>query len=86
MSREIDLGTLKKGDIVLVKCKVEAVFENSGMVMVTTRDCEDGFDAYADEIEDMINNGDAEGQKKYPVEDCQELHLQSAASRYNHTG
>ena len=38
-----DLHKLKKGDKVLVKCAVEAVFVQSGMVMVTTRDCDNGF-------------------------------------------
>ena len=37
-----DLYKLKKGDKILVKCTVEAVFVQSGMVMVTTRDCEMG--------------------------------------------
>ena len=45
-----DLKRIKKGDKILVECTVEAVFENSGMVMVTTRDCDNGFDAYVDEI------------------------------------
>lgn len=46
----MDISKLKKGDTVLVKCTVESVFVNSGMVLVTTRDCNDGFDAYEDEI------------------------------------
>lgn len=54
MQKEIDLKTLKKDDIVLVKCKVEAVFTGSQMVMVTTRDCDNGFDAYVDEIVDVM--------------------------------
>lgn len=33
-----------------VICKVEAVFAESGMVMVSTKDCDEGFDAYEDEI------------------------------------
>ena len=44
------IENLKKGDYVLVKCKVEAVFADSGMIMVTTKDCDNGFDAYIDEI------------------------------------
>ena len=35
-----DLYKLKKGDKVLVECTVETVFVQSGMVMVTTRDCD----------------------------------------------
>lgn len=50
-----NITKLKVGDTVLVKCKVEAVFINSQMVMVTTRDCDQGFDAYADELEDCSN-------------------------------
>ena len=50
-----DLHKLKKGDKVLVECTVEAVFVQSGMVMVTTRDCDNGFDAYVDEIKGVIN-------------------------------
>lgn len=41
---------LKHGDKVLVECTVEAVFVKSGMVMVITRDCDKGFDAYEDEV------------------------------------
>ena len=47
---------LKKGDIITVKCKVEAVFVDSGMVCVSTRDCEKGFDAYEDEIIELKEN------------------------------
>ena len=50
-----DLYKLKKGDKVLVECTVEAVFVQSGMVMVTTRDCDNGFDAYVDEIKGVVN-------------------------------
>lgn len=50
-----NITKLKVGDTILVKCKVEAVFTNSQMVMVTTRDCDKGFDAYADELEDCSN-------------------------------
>lgn len=50
-----DLYKLKKGDKVLVECTVEAVFVQSGMVMVTTRDCDNGFDAYVDEIKGTSN-------------------------------
>ena len=46
----MDISKLKKGDTVLVKCTVESVFADSGMVLVTTRDCNNGFDAYEDEI------------------------------------
>lgn len=49
------IENLKKGDYVLVKCKVEAVFINGGMVMVTTKDCNEGFDAYIDEIVEKDN-------------------------------
>lgn len=34
---------------------VQAVFVQSGMAMVKTRDCDDGFDAYVDEIKGVIN-------------------------------
>ena len=50
-----DLYKLKKGDKVLVECTVEAVFVQSGMVMVTTRDCDEGLDAYVDEIKGVTN-------------------------------
>lgn len=46
----MDISKLKKSDTVLVKCTVEAVFADSGMVLVTTRDCDNGFDAYEDEV------------------------------------
>ena len=49
------IENIKKGDYVLVKCKVEEVFIDSGMVMVTTKDCDAGFDAYIDEIEEAKN-------------------------------
>ncbi len=45
-----EIKYLKPGDKVLVECTVEAVFTMSGMVMVTTRDCDKGFDAYCDEV------------------------------------
>ena len=45
-----DIKNIKRGDTILVKCKVEAIFVDSQMVMVTTRDCDQGFDAYTDEI------------------------------------
>ena len=50
-----DLYKLKKGDKVLVECTVEAVFVQSGMVTVTTRDCDVGFDVYVDEIKGVVN-------------------------------
>lgn len=50
-----DLYKLKKGDKVLVECTVEAVFVQSGLVAVTTRDCDDGFDAYVDEVKGISN-------------------------------
>ena len=50
-----DLYKLKKGDKVLVECTVEAVFVQSGMAMVKTRDCDNGFDAYVDEIKGVVN-------------------------------
>ena len=52
----VDLKELKKGDKILVECTVEAVFVNGGMVMVTTRDCDEGFDAYVDEIKKIQKN------------------------------
>lgn len=61
MITENELHQLKRGDKVLVECTVEAVFVKSGMVMVTTRDCDKGFDAYEDEViavmPDNITNG-----------------------------
>lgn len=50
----MDIKDIKKGDYILVRCKVEAVFPDSGMVMVSTRD--EDFDAYVDEIRSL--NGD----------------------------
>ena len=50
MISEKDLYKLKRGDKVLVECTVEAVFVHGGMVMVSTRDCNEGFDAYMDEV------------------------------------
>lgn len=50
-----DLYKLKKGDKVLVECTVEAIFVQSGMITVTTRDCDVGFDAYVDEIKGVVN-------------------------------
>lgn len=50
-----DLYKLKKGDKVLIECTVEAVFVQSRMVMVTTKDCDVGFDAYVDEIKGVVN-------------------------------
>ena len=50
-----DLYKLKKGYKVLVECTVEAVFVQSGMAMVKTRDCDNGFDAYVDEIKGVVN-------------------------------
>lgn len=47
-----DLYKVKKGDKVLAECTVETVFVQSGMVMVTTRDCDNGFDAYIGEIKE----------------------------------
>lgn len=53
-----DLYKLKKGDKILVECTVEAVFVQSGMVMVTTKDCDKGFDAYVDEIKESNDNSE----------------------------
>ena len=54
---------LKKGDIVYVACKVDAVFIEGGFIQVSTRDCDGGFDAYEDEVleqeEDCISRADA---------------------------
>ena len=47
-----NLKNLKKGNKILVECTVEAVFPKAGLVMVTTRDCDEGFDAYIDEIKE----------------------------------
>lgn len=52
MTKE-ELKKLNKGDIVYVACKVDAVFIESGLVQVSTRDCTEGFDAYEDEITGM---------------------------------
>ena len=49
-----DLYKLKKGDKVLVECTVE-VFVQSRMAMVKTRDCDNGLDAYVDEIKGVVN-------------------------------
>ena len=49
----MDISELRHGDKILVECTVEAVFVKSGMVMVTTRDCDKGFDAYIDEIKEV---------------------------------
>ena len=49
MTRE-KMKKLKKGDIVYVACKVDAVFIYGGFVQVSTRDCDRGFDAYEDEV------------------------------------
>lgn len=61
MITEQEIMKLKRGDKVLVECTVEAVFVKSGMVMVTTRDCDKGFDAYEDEViavmPDKVTNG-----------------------------
>lgn len=50
------LEELEKGDAVLVKAKVEAVFTGSKMVCVETRDVEKGFDAYTDEMASVNND------------------------------
>lgn len=64
MITEQEMMRLKRGDKVLVKCTVEAVFVKSGMVMVTTRDCDKGFDAYEDEVicvmPDKVTKGESE--------------------------
>ena len=61
MITEKEMMKIKRGDKVLVECTVEAVFVKSGMVMVTTRDCDKGFDAYEDEViavmPDKVTNG-----------------------------
>lgn len=49
-----NLYKLKHGDKVLVECTVKAVFVHSGLVAVTTRDCDDGFDAYVDEVKGVV--------------------------------
>lgn len=41
---------LKKSDTVYVACKVDAVFIKGGFIQVSTRDCDQGFDAYEDEV------------------------------------
>lgn len=55
------VDSLKQGDIVLVKCKVEAVFTGGQMALVTTRDCDKGFDAYPDEIVGVIETNENVG-------------------------
>lgn len=55
------VDSLKQGDIVLVKCKVEAVFTGGQMALVTTRDCNEGFDAYPDEIVGVIETNENVG-------------------------
>ena len=50
------LEELEKGDTVLVKAKVNAVFTGSKMVCVETRDVEKGFDAYTDEVASVNND------------------------------
>lgn len=51
----MDISKLKIGDKILVECTVNAVFPNSGIVIVTTYDCDEGFDAYLYEIKGMVN-------------------------------
>ena len=55
------VDSLKQGDIVLVKCKVEAIFTGSQIALVTTRDCDEGFDAYPDEIVGVIETNENVG-------------------------
>ncbi len=50
MTKE-ELMALKPGDTVYVKCVVDSVFVESGLVQVCTKDCQEGFDAYAEELE-----------------------------------
>lgn len=79
----INIKNLKHGDKILVECTVEAVFVNSGMVMITTRDCNKGFDAYIDEIKSVtpqeprtghwITNGNGDGFKKWHCSICNSL-------------
>lgn len=57
----MNISNLKKGDKIIVECTVEAVFVDSGMVMVTTRDCDKGFDAYVDEIKGIVEQTESEG-------------------------
>ncbi len=67
------IENLKKGDYILVKCKVEAVFVDGGMVMVTTKDCDEGFDAYIDEIVEKerptVEPDDVDGKKATQIGD-----------------
>jgi len=49
---------LKKGDTVYVACKVDAVFIGSGLIQVSTRDCDNGFDAYEDEVLETVDNNE----------------------------
>lgn len=51
---EETMKKLKIGDTVYVACKVDAVFIGSGMIQVSTRDCDNGFDAYEDEVLDFV--------------------------------
>lgn len=55
-----DISKLKIGDKILVECTVNAVFPNSGIVMVTTYDCDEGFDAYPYEIKGVVNQIEGE--------------------------
>lgn len=70
-----NITKLKVGDTVLVKCKVEAVFANSQMVMVTTRDCDQGFDAYIDEIVCV-------GEEKIVENNCTTVHREDEEEWY----
>lgn len=54
------VNSLKDGDIVLVKCKVVTVFTGSQMACVATRDCDEGFDAYPDEIVGLYEDKEVE--------------------------
>lgn len=56
MITEQEMLKLKRGDKVLVECTVESVFTKGGMVMVTTRDCDEGFDAYEDEVVAVVRD------------------------------
>ena len=59
-----DIHSLKTGDTILVKCNVYHVFPKSQIVCVGTRDCNEGFDVYSDEIIGVLNNNSSEELKE----------------------
>lgn len=51
----MNIKDIKQGDTILIKCKVEAVFAQSGMLKLSISDYDKVFDANVDEIVDMDN-------------------------------